>query len=214
MANEYKKMNVVVTGIEVIDRSIEEIENMVNAFDDSVPGIRKKLKTKITLKIIGLIVVFILILVVGLEMNILDMSVYWIIFFFAIIYAILIYAKKKEENNKLNAQIEESKNTRNMIEYMKSNRQEFYALLSSKDKLFDYYLTYYKDGYSFVFIGSEEKDGEEVGKYHELYIDEFNLIKETEYTTFEITEKEEWKRKYKVTLSIPYLLYKQIKTWQ
>lgn len=213
MNKDYKSIDVVVTGLEEIDKSIKIREDETIAFDEAVPKLKRKNKLKAFFTEIFLTLAILIVMIICLYYDLTGEAIFTFFVGGGCIIAYMI-AKSKNPNQKLNIQIEDNNRLKQVIEYMKNNKQDFNLLLSTKDKLFDYYIRIVRDGYVFSFFVPIEKDDEEIGEYHELFIDEFKLVNKTKYTVFEIEEKTDWSRRYKTTLSIPYDLYKQIKTWQ
>lgn len=213
MEKDFKSIDLVVTGLEILDKAIKNREDQTKAFDDAVPRLKRKDTFQGILRIIGFCVLYIVLTTLCIMYDLED-GIILFTFVGGIALIVFIVIKINSPNKKLNAQIEENNRIKQMIEYMKANQKDLDLLIATKDKLFDFYIKNIKEGYELCFFAPVEKAGEEIGEYHEIFIDEFKLIKKTKYTTLEIEEKPEWNRQYKITLTIPYALYKQIKTWQ
>lgn len=223
-----KKFDIIINGVDILEKSIGLIQNDIDALNDKMPELRRKDKWKASIVglstfVVVMLISFSIIILIGFFGVRFDNN-YWdenfkttfiillvmmlgILFVLAVVFSNLI--KKKNVIGEL------SRDTQNQIESLKgcvkfveAQIEGCNTLLNEKNNLVDVQIKHIENNfYSLEYYYSQDGDKVET---KDIVIDHIERSLKQKGASLVISEKTEWIKKFEVTLFIENELMKTI----
>ena len=209
--------NIIINGIEVLDKSISENKALSQTIENKIPELQKKEKRKriflyicfaVLIGVICLLTTSIqtldkvdISLFLGMSFLICMMIGLGILFF-------VVQTKKLKVNEPSDISKSTNENIKQLITWLEKQKENCEMLLNLKNNLVDIKLLEQNNGNFLEYYYSEDLD---TVKSEYIFIDTIEPSLKQKGASLVISETNEWDKKYKSTLYIEYELYNNIK---
>lgn len=203
-------LDIIATGLENIDQGISKIEEETRRFDEMYPKLKAREKSKKILYIVLSTILFFALEIIAMATE----DYIWFICLILIYCGAIYIIVNLKQQSKADIGKGENDKQKKVLEFNVQTRNDIKLLLEKKDSLYDFYITSAQQGHLFIYVAPELNEKyEEEGRFHSIYVDELKIVKDGKYSTLIVEPKLEWASGYKITLEMPYELFKKSATW-